>query len=67
MPYNEKNQFRIAKTMRACQHIQSPFDTELLAKEMGEDLRLYHDQTNLYKFTMKMKDMKKEKIEAKVI
>jgi hypothetical protein len=53
--------------MRACQHIQSPFDTELLVKEMGEDLRLYHDQTNLYKFTMKMKDMKKEKIEAKVI
>ena len=53
--------------MRACQQLQSPFDTELLAKEMGEDLRLYHDQTNLYKFTMKMKDMKKEKIEAKVI
>ena len=53
--------------MRACKHIQSPFDLELLANEVGGELRLFQDQTNLYKFTMKIKDMKKEKIEAKVI
>ena len=29
-------------------------------------MRLFPDQVNLYKFTMKLKDMKKDKLEEKV-
>ena len=46
--------------------MQSPFDLNLLCQEVGGPVRLFPDQVNLYKFTMKLKDMKKEKIEEKV-
>ena len=66
MPFNERNQYNVTKTMKACKLIQSPFDLNLLSQEVGGPLRLFPDQVNLYKFTMKLKDLKKEKIEAKV-
>lgn len=46
--------------------MQQPFDLNLLCQEVGGPVRLFPDQVNLYKFTMKLKDMKKDKIEDKV-
>ena len=66
LPFNEKNQYDVTQTMKACRQMQSPFDLNLLCQEVGGPVRLFPDQVNLYKFTMKLKDMKKEKIEEKV-
>ena len=61
---DKRNGPEYACTVRASRQIAGPFDSTLISKAIGGNVRLYNDQMDLFDFTTRLRDAQKLRREA---
>jgi len=61
---DKRNGPEYACTVRASRQIAGPFDSTLISKAIGGNVRLYKNQMDLFEFTTRLRDAQKLRREA---